>query len=486
MPALASFEVERFELAGDACLEVRGRWFGVRGRRFMRPALTVVADGREQRVLAMLDHKPWSAEEGEAWLAAFPWSEDPSVLGETELTVAPDLTVPLPPPSSRAPGRRPRRAGSTGAAARGARAAGDGRPPKRAGADDPATHAGRLRAERDAALRSRDEATAELGAVKRDRNRLGKDLKEALAARDAAIAERYDAIEAEVSLRIADLRAEAERERAAAGMAAQSARERDTARAARDEASRERDEARAERDSARHERNRLLAERDTARNRVEEVTRHWELAASRGTRRTEERDAVAIERDRLARERDAAFEQYGRTARQRDAALEQRDRAAGERDAAVEQQDRAVSERADVRDEGQVTLVDLEAQSPESEHAGHLSTPQPTERGLAEVETEAETDVETAPPARAPASRPPADSPQRPSGARSPRRSPRPPAPTQAANRRADGVGPSREPASSARSGTTVDASDVWRTRLLAATALFVAVVLLLVILLAR
>jgi hypothetical protein len=479
VPALASFEVERFELAGDACLEVRGRWFGVRGRRFMRPALTVMADGREQRVLAMLDHKPWSAEEGEAWLAAFPWSEDPSVLGETELTVAPDLTVPLPPPSSRTRGRRPRRAGATGAASRGAGATGDVRPPKRARADDPATHAGRLRAERDAALRSRDEAIAELDAVKRDRNRLGKDLREALAARDAAIAERYDAIEAEVSLRIADLRAEAERERAAAGLAAQSARERDTARAARDEASRERDEARAERDSSRHERNRLLAERDTARNRVEEVTRHWELAASRGTRRTQERDAVAIERDRLARERDAAFEQYGRTARQRDAALEQRDRAAGERDAAVEQRDQAVSERADVRDERQVTLVDLEAQSPENEHAERVSAPQPTERRPAEVETEVETEA----PAQAPASRPPADTP-RSSGARSPRRPPRPPAP--AATRRADGVGPSREAGPTARSAATVDASDVLRTRLLAATALFVAVVLLLVILLAR
>jgi len=41
----ASFEVERFGLGDEACLEVRGRWFGVRGRRFMRPALTAVADG---------------------------------------------------------------------------------------------------------------------------------------------------------------------------------------------------------------------------------------------------------------------------------------------------------------------------------------------------------------------------------------------------------------------------------------------------------
>jgi hypothetical protein len=103
----ASFEVERFELAGNACLEVRGRWFGVRGRRFMRPALTAVTDGRQQRILAVLDHKPWNAEEGEAWLAAFPYSTDPAALVQPELTVAPDVTVPLPSPTTPATSRPP-------------------------------------------------------------------------------------------------------------------------------------------------------------------------------------------------------------------------------------------------------------------------------------------------------------------------------------------------------------------------------------------
>ena len=64
-----AFEVEQFEFrAGDRC-EVRGRWSGVRGRRFMRPALTVVADGRRIRLLADLEHKPWAAEEGTPWRA---------------------------------------------------------------------------------------------------------------------------------------------------------------------------------------------------------------------------------------------------------------------------------------------------------------------------------------------------------------------------------------------------------------------------------
>ena len=294
----ASFAVERFEVAGDACLEVHGRWFGVRGRRFMRPALTAVTDGRKQRLLALLDHKPWIAEEGEAWLAAFPWSADPAELRETELTVAPDLTVPLPPPSSPARRRRPRRVGSPHTAAGGTQAKPKGRRADPRGAGDPGPPDGPFHAEHEAALRERFEALAELDAVKRDRDRLSNDLAEALAACDKAVAERYDAIEAEVTLRIADLRAEAERERAAAGLAAQTARERDAARTARDEATRERDRAGAERDAARQERNRMLADRDKARTRAEEVTRQWELAAARGTRRTQERDAVAIERDR--------------------------------------------------------------------------------------------------------------------------------------------------------------------------------------------
>ena len=42
------FELDRFEMAADDRLEVNGRWFGVRGRRFIRPSLTLVA-GEEQR-----------------------------------------------------------------------------------------------------------------------------------------------------------------------------------------------------------------------------------------------------------------------------------------------------------------------------------------------------------------------------------------------------------------------------------------------------
>jgi hypothetical protein len=286
----ASFKVERFEPAGEACLEVRGRWFGVRGRRFMRPALTAVADGHAQRSLAVLDHKPWTAEEGEAWLAVFPWSSDPAALLEAELTVAPNVTVPLPPPSP-APGRR--RTGSRGSTTSRAQPTREAARPNPRPAKDPGVPDNRMHAEHAAALRSRDEALAEREAAKRDCDRLRKDLKQALAACDAAIAERHDAIEAEVGLRIAAV---------------------------------------AERDAARRERNRMLAQRDTARTRFQEVTRQWELAAALGTRRTQERDAAASERDRLVRERDGALEQQELAIRERDGALEQREPAIHQRD----------------------------------------------------------------------------------------------------------------------------------------------------------
>ena len=46
-PALpgVTFEVERFEWVADDRLEVVGRWFGLRGHRFLRPTLDVQAGG---------------------------------------------------------------------------------------------------------------------------------------------------------------------------------------------------------------------------------------------------------------------------------------------------------------------------------------------------------------------------------------------------------------------------------------------------------
>jgi hypothetical protein len=87
---VSQFELEQFEWSGDR-LRVAGRWSDVRGMRFMRPTLTV----GDRRVLAVLDHKPWAPEEGEQWIAEFPWDGaevDPEL---AELAVAPSVAVSL-------------------------------------------------------------------------------------------------------------------------------------------------------------------------------------------------------------------------------------------------------------------------------------------------------------------------------------------------------------------------------------------------------
>ena len=73
-PDRITFDVERLGVDDPGQVVISGRWSGVRGRRFMRPALVVQrrSDGSEQRSLAELEHKPWAAEDGELWTAAFP------------------------------------------------------------------------------------------------------------------------------------------------------------------------------------------------------------------------------------------------------------------------------------------------------------------------------------------------------------------------------------------------------------------------------
>ncbi|HEX9482691.1 MAG TPA: hypothetical protein VF927_11370 [Solirubrobacteraceae bacterium] len=495
----ASFEVERFELSGDSSLEVRGRWFGVRGRRFMRPALTAVTDGREQRMLAVLDHKPWVAEEGEPWRAVFPCESDPGAMDRAELTVAPDVTVPLPSPSRQVRGRRERPAASRTrktSAAKTTRAAEDG------------------------------DAASDLKALEEDRDRLRVAHDRVSRQLDAAVAKHDEEIEAEVERRIANLRVEVERERAGAGLAARMARERDQARAARDEAAKERDEAAGERDEAREQRdtahqqrNRMLAERDSARSRVLEATRQWELTAAVGTRRTLERDAIATERDRLARERDAAVAASEQIAAERDAALEAldrmtdgrdgalqtRDRMAEERDAALEMRDRVGEERDAALQtlEGTVAERDAALQAREliaEERDGAAQTPGHLDAGLKDAGVPP--DVPTLVLDDGPASEEPqateelqATSTDGPSTTDAPgaveRAVPRPRLPPR----------PSGEPRIAEPRGAGIsdwrqgpldplalleEAGDVWRKRLLAISALLVAAVVMLVLLLAH
>ncbi len=89
------FELERLEQTAAGRLELTGRWFGVRGRRFVRPTLTFESDGHPYRLLADLEHKPWFAEDGSPWTAVFHWDADRGPLDELELTVATDIAIPL-------------------------------------------------------------------------------------------------------------------------------------------------------------------------------------------------------------------------------------------------------------------------------------------------------------------------------------------------------------------------------------------------------
>lgn len=101
--------MERLAATEDGLVEVSGRWFGVRGRRFVRPALTLtLGDGPQRRWLADLAHKPWSALDGEPWMAAFPVDVELAGASAIELSVAPDIEIML-----RAP------EGATGSAAAG-------------------------------------------------------------------------------------------------------------------------------------------------------------------------------------------------------------------------------------------------------------------------------------------------------------------------------------------------------------------------------
>ena len=93
-----AFELERYEFKGDDRVEISGRWSGVRGRRFIRPTLTVMTGGRGSRALADLEHKPWAPEEGKLWMAAFSCTVEDATALEAELNVAPDITITLPAP----------------------------------------------------------------------------------------------------------------------------------------------------------------------------------------------------------------------------------------------------------------------------------------------------------------------------------------------------------------------------------------------------
>jgi hypothetical protein len=258
-PAGVSFEVDRFAWV-DGRLEVTGRWYGIRGRRFLRPTLDVELDGGPRRMLAVLEHKPWAADDGEEWIAAFEWNGDPVELAVAELAVAPELSVVLPPPTG-APAKKrrsPKAAGERLAAA-----------PPRARALETALA----------------EAEAET-ALLRDR----------LAAEQKAWQKRVEEVEA--------LRDEG----TAATLAAETAR--DEASDARDAAISEREELVSARDEAAAERDAAVAAREAARAEAQKAIA--------------DRDAAIGERDKALREKTVLERELSATARARDKARAER------------------------------------------------------------------------------------------------------------------------------------------------------------------
>lgn len=247
-----TFEVERFGWVSDDRLEITGRWSGLRGHRFLRPTLDLQVDGRHRRLLALLEHKPWVADDGDDWIAAFPWQGEPLQVDGAELALGPDLAVELPPPTG---GR--------------ATSADDGSRPS---------------AELLAAGRPRAEIELELSGVREEADRLGRELERLRATHAARVEELQQRLTAEregVTL----LKAELEAARAAAAAAEAESAERLA------DLSKERDAAVAASSAALAETKRIESERDAA------------LRARAATE--QERDAAVRARDSARQERNA-------------------------------------------------------------------------------------------------------------------------------------------------------------------------------------
>jgi hypothetical protein len=364
------FALTRFEAVDGARLEVEGTWSGVRGVRFVRPALVVRSDaGGERTLLADLEHKPWPAQDGEPWVAAFPWTGGEPDVQRTELAVAPSIVVPL----ARAAGR-PVEADPVDAL--------------RTRADEAEERGRRLESEVTFLRREREAPRTEIQQLRAEVAGLRSEVAAAQADRDRARAERdelraerdrLDALARDAAANLAALRAEldevrAERDRLAAAAAAEPVperdpeprdreamraelRQRDEARAARDEAAAARDAAVAQRDAA-------IQERDALRRELREREQVAEGAAAR-------REQALRERDEARRERAAAEERAAERERQRAAArIEEVEASLA---AAEEERDRALAAPAGVAPAPVRARREHEAQSSHADWAARTA-----------------------------------------------------------------------------------------------------------------
>jgi hypothetical protein len=239
--ATVDFTLTRLEAEGGR-LELEGTWTGVRGMRFVRPALVVHSAGGERTLLAVLEHKPWPAEDGQPWRAAFPWDGGDLDPAHAELAVAPSIVVPL------------------------------GEPDPDVAADPQIALRHRL-AEAEERTRRLE---AEVGFLRRER--------EELVAPDVVERGQAAADEARAAVQA----------------------ERDAAVAARQAAVAERDEARAQGDAVRAERDAAIAARDAVRDELADRERQAHGSAQRREAALQERDAARRERDEVAARQRAA------------------------------------------------------------------------------------------------------------------------------------------------------------------------------------
>jgi hypothetical protein len=283
-PDRVVFELDRFALTrGDRCV-VEGRWYGVRGRRFMRPTLTVIVEGEATHLLADLEHKPWAAQDGERWRATFPFELEMGEVRKAELTVAPDITIPLPDSGA---GSTPKKAKPT--RGRGGRS----RPPARRGTGelgDRGGEASALTRELSEAREEKRRLARQLDGVTDEKAQLACRLDELLGQLSHAVQERDEA-RADHAALAAQLEAVGRAHGQIAGAQGAAERARDEIAAELDATRRASQEATRERDTARLARDRALADRDAA-------------IAAQGLAETE-RDTAAAAREEAVQLREA-------------------------------------------------------------------------------------------------------------------------------------------------------------------------------------
>ena len=362
------FELERFERTGPDRIEIAGRWYGLRGRRFVRPVLNLrTGGGSRRRAIALLEHKPWAADDGETWLAAFTWPKGAADIEGAELEVGPGLAVELPAPGAASLGRPRVSALRPYAPTPSVTVRADPEAPEGQGAPPRDRDAPRYvdtppRPPRDGAAVRRSAPAwepAERAPAAREHQGDG-----VAPPRGRSAARPWDAPDAPQRARAVSpprdvlTAAFAERDEA---VTTRDAAERDRVQALveRDDALSRRDAALRDADRAAEERDEAVAERDRLRSEIDRITHERDVADAERKRTLTDAEAVERDRDQAAAERDAARAELARALPARDVALREaeqtsaraeqaeaeRDTALAERKSAVAQRDRARRER---------------------------------------------------------------------------------------------------------------------------------------------